>query len=121
VFIDSASAEQKLKILQSAFACVHPTIHEAFGVTIAEAMSCGLPVVTSPVAAVPEVVSDCGLFADPLDYSGFAAHMVQLLDNPEAAANLGERARHRIVENFSVAERRKGFAQIYSSIPYFCR
>jgi glycosyltransferase involved in cell wall biosynthesis len=113
------SAEEKLRRLQSAFAYVQPTIHEAFGVAIAEAMSCGVPVITSPVAAVPEVVGDCGLFAEPHDDSAFANQMLHLLAKPEDAASLGQRARDRIVQNFSVAERRKGFAQIYSSIPYF--
>jgi glycosyltransferase involved in cell wall biosynthesis len=98
---------------------VQPTIHEAFGVATAEAMSCGLPVITSPVAAVPEVVGDCGLFAEPHDDTAFASQMLRLLEKPDLAADLGLRARERIVKNFSVAERQKGFAQIYSSIPYF--
>jgi glycosyltransferase involved in cell wall biosynthesis len=119
VFLGSVSAEEKLKLLQTAFGYVQPTTHEAFGVAIAEAMSCGLPVVTSPVAAVPEVVGDCGLFADPLDDSAYASQMASLLDNPEAAAKLGERARNRIIENFSVEQRQKGFQRIYGSIPYF--
>jgi glycosyltransferase involved in cell wall biosynthesis len=119
VFLGSVSAEEKLKHLQAAFGYVQPTTHEAFGAEIAEAMSCGLPVITSPVAAVPEVVGDCGLFADPLDDNGFAAQMVHLLDNPKLAADLGTRARNRVVENFSVEQRQKGFQRIYASIPHF--
>jgi len=119
VFLGSVSTEEKLKLLKTAFGYVQPTTHEAFGVAIAEAMSCGLPVVTSPVAAVPEVVGDCGLFADPQDDSAFASQIVHLLDNPELAAKMGERARSRIVENFSVEQRQKGFQRIYASIPYF--
>lgn len=119
VFLGSVSAEEKLRLLRSSFAYIQPTIHEVFGVEIAEAMSCGLPVVTSPVAAVPEVVGDCGLFADAQDDRAFAGQMVQLLDNPEMAANLGGRARDRIVKHFSVSERQKGLARIYASIPYF--
>jgi len=118
-FLGSVSAQEKLRRLQSAFAYVQPTIHEAFGVATAEAMSCGLPVITSPVAAVPEVVGDCGLFAEPHDDTAFASQMLRLLEKPDLAADLGRRARERIVQNFSVAERQKGFAQIYSSIPYF--
>jgi glycosyltransferase involved in cell wall biosynthesis len=120
VFLGSVTAEEKLRRLQSAFAYLQPTIHEAFGVAIAEAMSCGVPVVTSPVAAVPEVVGDCGLFAQPDDAEGFADCMLRLLRDPEFAACLGKRGRDRVVKQFSVNERRKGFERIYRSIPYFC-
>jgi glycosyltransferase involved in cell wall biosynthesis len=119
VFLGSVSDDEKLRLLQSAFAYVQPTMHEAFGVAIAEAMSCGLPVITSPVAAVPEVVGDCGLFADPHDHDAFAGHMLRLLENPQLAADLGQRARDRIVTRFTLDQRRKGFERICSSIPDF--
>ena len=115
-FLGQVTPEEKLQRLRSAFAYVQPTTHEAFGVAIAEAMSCGVPVVTSPVAAVPEVVGDCGLFADPHDPEAFSKQMLYLLDNPDSAAELGRRARERVVGRFSVAERRRGLETLLSQV-----
>ena len=117
LFLGQVTPEEKLEHLRSAFAYVQPTIHEAFGVAIAEAMSCGVPVVTSPVAAVPEVVGECGLFADPHDPVEFSKQILYLLDNPNSAAALGRRSRERIVECFSVAQRRSGLDRVLSQLP----
>jgi glycosyltransferase involved in cell wall biosynthesis len=114
-FLGSVTTEEKLRRLQTAFAYVQPTLHEAFGVAIAEAMSCGRPVITSPVAAVPEVVGDCGLFAEPNDASGFSRQMLYLLDKPRFAEEMGRRARERVMNQFSVSERRRGLHAVLAT------
>ncbi len=115
-FLGSISEDEKAAVLRSAFAYVQPTIHEAFGVAIAEAMSCGLPVVTSPAGAVPEVVGDCGLYADAGDVAGFAREILHLMDNPDLAADLGRRARERVVSRFSISQRQRGLGTVLSEI-----
>lgn len=47
-------------------AVVVPSLDEGFGLPALEAMACGVPVVATPVGALPEVLGDAGLFA-PLD------------------------------------------------------
>jgi glycosyltransferase involved in cell wall biosynthesis len=49
-----------------ALAFVFPSLYEGFGLPVLEAMSCGTPVVTSPVSSIPEVAGDAVLYADPL-------------------------------------------------------
>lgn len=115
-FLGSISEDEKVAVLRSAFAYVQPTIHEAFGVAIAEAMSCGLPVVTSPAGAVPEVAGDCGLYADADDAAGFSEQILYLMDNAGLAAELGRRARERVVARFSISQRRRGLGSVLSEI-----
>lgn len=45
---------------------ISPTLHETFGLVIAEAMACGIPVITTNKTAPKELVGDdCGILIDP--------------------------------------------------------
>ena len=46
-----------------------------------EAMACGAPVICSNTASLPEVVGDAALSIDPLDISGWAAAITEVLNN----------------------------------------
>lgn len=48
---------------------ISPSLYEGFGLTIAEAMACGTPVITSNVSSLPEVVDNAAVSVDPLDVS----------------------------------------------------
>jgi glycosyltransferase involved in cell wall biosynthesis len=115
-FPGRVSTEEKVALYQRAALLAQATIYEGFGVSIAEAMACGLPVVTSPRGAVIEVVGDCGVFVEPDDAAGMAAAITSMLDDPAAAAQLGARARERIVAHFSYESHRAGLARVMAAV-----
>jgi len=110
------SEKEKLSYFSRSLIYLQPTIHEGFGLAIAEAMSCGVPVVTSRVAAVPEVVGDCGLYADPDDPKNVADKVKLLLVNDELRKELAEKGRQRIKENFSYEIRRQRIKELLDAI-----
>jgi glycosyltransferase involved in cell wall biosynthesis len=72
---------------------------EAFGIAVAEAMACGLPVVASYNGGIPEVVGNeglCGQLFALGDADACAAAMVHLVQSPALRARLGQAARQRI-------------------------
>ncbi len=75
----------------------HPSVQEAFGIAVVEAMAAGLPVVAGRAAALPEIVRDgvTGLLVAPRDPSAIAAALAQLLDDGELRASLGAAGRLR--------------------------
>lgn len=84
---------------------VHPAVwHEAFGLTIAEAMACGRPIVASHVGAIPELIEDgaSGLLVPPGDAPAIAAALVRLAADAELRARLGTGARRRAEQMFDV-------------------
>jgi len=72
---------------------------------LAEAMAMGLPVVTTPVSGIPEIVRDGenGLFVKPQDAAGLAAALARVLKDSALRSTLGVAARATIVEVFDAA------------------
>lgn len=60
--------DQTLELIyNSADFLLAPSLYEGFGLTILEAMACGLPVITSNTSALPEVAGDAACLVDPYD------------------------------------------------------
>ena len=76
-------------------AFVMPTLAEGFGFTNVEAMSFGLPVISSVVGPIPEIVAEgkTGLLVSPGDVGALAIAMNRLVSDPDAARAMGESAR----------------------------
>ena len=68
-------------VLASAFAFMYVPYFEGFGIPIVEAQSCGVPVITSNVASMPEVAGEAGLLVDPFSVSSIANAMLELYNN----------------------------------------
>ncbi len=70
---------------------------------IAEAMALGVPVVTSRVSAIPELVSDgqTGVLVEVDDVAGFAKAMASIHAAPELARQYSQAARDRVAQLFN--------------------
>jgi glycosyltransferase involved in cell wall biosynthesis len=75
---------------------------EQFGFAVVEAMSCGVPVVTTECGALPYVVSDSGIVCPEDDAEAVRDGILSLLVDDERRKELGERARERAVTEFSL-------------------
>jgi alpha-1,3-rhamnosyl/mannosyltransferase len=71
------------------------SLYEGFGLPVGQAMAAGVPVVTSRISAMPEVVGDAGLMADPHSRGEIHAAIQRSLLSPSLRAELGERGRTR--------------------------
>lgn len=102
VFAGYASDEQLLDYYRRAKVYCQLSAHEGFGVALAEAMSCQcVPVVTRSYS-IPEIVADTGFYV-PYDNPQETAETVKEALN----SDLGEKARRRIQEYFSLEIREK--------------
>lgn len=80
---------EKWKILCSSRIFVFPSRLEGWGIAIAEAMACGLPVIAYDLPIYKEVFGD-RLITVPLgDVDAMAKHIILLLENPKRAKEIG--------------------------------
>jgi glycosyltransferase involved in cell wall biosynthesis len=93
--------KNKVALYRLAKIFVYPSLMEGFGLAVAEAMACGIPVVVSQRASLPEIVGDAGLLADPYDEEDFAKKIVSLLTDEDLHQKLSRAGRERIRNNFS--------------------
>lgn len=80
-----------------------PSRQEPFGLVILEAAAFGLPVIASRVGGIPEIITgaDTGRLVDPDDPDQWAAGLAALLDDPAAAAAMGQRLHEDVRQRFS--------------------
>ena len=92
------------------------SIFEGFGMPIAEAMACGLPVVAARGGALPEVVGDAGLLVPPRDPVALAAAIDKLLGDPPLRRRLGRAARKRVLARFRWEDTAKRVVEVYRGL-----
>ncbi|MBI00654.1 MAG: glycosyl transferase family 1 [Acidimicrobiaceae bacterium] len=88
---------------EAELACV-PSLYEGFSLPAIEAMSCGVPLVTTTGGALPEVTGTHGetCFQVPAgDSEALAAGIRAALDDPDARARVGEAGRQRVIDQWS--------------------
>ena len=76
--------ETRADLLAAASVFAYPSRYEGFGLPPLEAMSAGVPVVTTRTGALPEVLGDAARFVDPGDSSSLAAALRGLLSSSDA-------------------------------------
>jgi len=106
--------------MQSSLAYVQISDTETFGVAIAEAMSCGVPVVVSYRGAIPDLVGDDGIYVDQNNPASVAEGICTALSaGMETEGGLETRSRDRIERYYSYESRKQKIADIISDLfPY---
>jgi glycosyltransferase involved in cell wall biosynthesis len=92
--------------------------YEGCPYTVLEAMAAGVPVVSTRVGGVPELVADgeTGLLVEPGDPAAAAAAIQGVLDAPERARLLGEAGRARALSDFGIDRMVRETCSLYDSL-----
>lgn len=77
-----------IQIYNAADVLLAPSLYEGFGLTILEAMACGLPVITSNTSSLPEVAGDAAIQTDPLDVHEIVDAVLKVKTNTVARQTL---------------------------------
>lgn len=84
---------------------IFPTLRlESFGIVIAEAMACGIPVIASRIGSIPDVISDRinGVLFHPGDFIELAKQINLLLNDQQFSAIIVQNAQKKAMERFGL-------------------
>ncbi len=106
------------KYYQAADLYVHGAKAEAWGLTITEAMACGLPVVASDVGGIPDQIAEgqSGFLVPVGDAKLMAKRIGALLDDPELRETMGQWASKRAHAEFGLPVMAGNYFNFYESI-----
>jgi glycosyltransferase involved in cell wall biosynthesis len=92
---------------------------EGLGLVFLEAMAARVPVVSTEVSAIPEVVlhGQTGLLVPPDDPGRLAAALLELALEPERAAAMGRAGEARVLEEFGLDRMVEETLALYGQLP----
>jgi glycosyltransferase involved in cell wall biosynthesis len=90
-FIGPVAEADKPALYRGATVFVYPSRYEGFGLPLLEAMACGVPVVCSSAASLPEVVGTAGYLLPPDDTRALGASLLTCVVEPTVADDLRAR------------------------------
>ncbi|CCH30268.1 GT4 family glycosyltransferase PelF [Actinosynnema sp. NPDC047251] len=92
------------------------SISEGFPFSLVEAMSTGRPPVCTNVGGVPEAVGDAGFVVPPRDHEAVARACVRLLADGGLRRRLGDLARQRVLEHFTLQRWNDSYQARYAEL-----
>lgn len=92
---------------------VVPSLYEGFGIPAAEAMACGVPLISTSGGALPEVVGNAGLIVPPGDSKALADAIVRLLNSAEERSKYAQAGLERVHAVFSWKKAAREVVDVY--------
>jgi len=129
-FILAGQIDEAARLLPALDIYVCSSVKEGFPYSILEAMSAGLPIVSTSVGGIPEMIENpstssprpelgtkagqaTGLLIKPADAEALALQIKTLLDNKNLRAELGQRAKEKVTTEFGLGKMVEATKKIY--------
>jgi len=106
------------QIVQSSDILTLPSYREGFPLVILEAMATGLPIIATPVGAIPEFIKngENGFLVKPMDHVVLAEKISLLVENGELRKKMGDNNIRKIREKYDSKIVARIFEDIYSTL-----
>jgi glycosyltransferase involved in cell wall biosynthesis len=94
---------------------VYPTIYEGFGLPVLEAMACGVPVITTDVSSLPEIVGEAGMLVPVNDVKALYGAMIEVLRDEDLRRKMINKGIQRAAK-FTWEQTAKLTFQVYQQV-----
>jgi len=107
--------DEAVKYLKAFDIFVLPSFKEGLPYTILEAMAAQVPIVATKVGGVPEMIDNNinGLLVPSKNPESIGKKILKLINNPEIAQEMTQRAKEKVVKEFSLEKMIKETKKIY--------
>lgn len=116
-FKGAVYGDEKFQLMQQCDLFILPTFNDTFPLVILEAMQAGLPIISSRVGAIPEIVEEGknGFIIESGDTSGLIEKIELLLENDEVRFRMGEESRKRFLEKYTLRKFEERMEKLFSA------
>jgi len=110
--------DKLVRIYKAADAFGFPTLSEAFGVVLVEAMAAGLPIVTTDAPGARDAVEhgETGLISPVRDAGAMAENVLRLMDDPPLQEKLGRHAEREAVARYRWSDVAQQYVDTYQDM-----
>lgn len=118
--LDWLNEQEKEKYLKNADMYLLPSYDEGLPMSVLEAMSYSLPVITTNVGGIPELIQngENGILITPGDKKALEKSIIKLCEDCEYRRSLGQNAYNTINERFNIEKYLEKLNDIYLQIKY---
>lgn len=93
-----------------------PEWQEQFGMSLLEAMACGVPVISTLTGAIPEIAGNSAILCQPNDFFALYEATKRLILNPSERTDLGAAGRARAEAHFTLDNYAEALSHIYDGL-----
>ena len=114
-YLGYVPAEDKNALPKNASCFVFPSLYEGFGLPVLEALSLGVPTITSKISSLPEIARDVAVLVDPNNTEKISEGMRKILANKKFRDELSRKGAER-AKNFSWEKCARETLEVYKSV-----
>jgi len=111
VYAGNSGPEERDKLLGEAYALLHPiSFKEPFGLSVAESMMCGTPVIAFNLGSMPELIihEKTGFLVNTIEEASEAVGNIRLIDRKYCS--------DRALSEFSKEKMTEGYLEVYNNV-----
>ncbi len=118
ISLGTLSLQALIKMYNFADIFLFPTRLEGFGLSVAEAMACGKPVVATNCSSIPELLIDGkgGFLCEMDNVADFAESIRILAEDPSLRREMGVFNRNRVLEKFTLDRMAQEYSMVYKKL-----
>ena len=118
IFTGSLPQQELLPYYQKADVVINPSLSEAFGMSLVEAMATQTPVVATEIGGMPEIVDDgvTGRIVEPGNPQALADATIEIISNPERARAMGIAGRSKVLQCYCWSKIAESLVDTYTDI-----
>jgi glycosyltransferase involved in cell wall biosynthesis len=116
--IFTGAVENVQEYLQAADIFIFPTEKEAFGISVIEAMACGLPVIATSVGGLKDIIrpNENGLSIPAQNQIELLRTLHRLLEDPDQCVDLGHAARESVLQQYTGEKVTMDYAKLFNDL-----
>ena len=118
IFTGSLPQPELLPYYQNADVVINPSLSEAFGMSLVEAMATETPVIATTIGGMPEIVDDgvTGLLIEPGSPQALASAIAKIISNPNRARAMGIAGRRKVLQRYCWSKIAESLVNSYADI-----